>query len=59
MPAGKGSRSAHNVEKLKKKAASAIPRKKVTRNMGATKAVRTTAKRAATKARAAKAVKKA
>lgn len=54
MPAGKGSRSAHNVEKLKKKAASAIPRKKVTRNTGATKAVRTTAKRAATKARAAK-----
>jgi hypothetical protein len=59
MPVGKGSRSAHNVEKLKKKAASAIPRKKVTRNTGATKAVRTTAKRAATKARAAKAIKKA
>jgi hypothetical protein len=54
MPVGKGSRSAHNVEKQKKKAASAIPRKKVTRNTGATKAARTTLKRAATKARATK-----
>jgi len=54
MPVAKGSRSAHNVEKQKKKAASAIPRKKVTRNTGATKKARTMLKRAATKARATK-----
>ena len=54
MPAAKGSRSAHNVEKRKKKAATVIPRKKATRNTGATKAARKSMKRAATKARATK-----
>ena len=54
MPVGKGSRSVRNIEKQKKKAAVLIPRKKATRNTGATKAARTTMKRAATKARAAK-----
>jgi len=54
MPAAKGSRQPRNVEKQKKKAATVIPRKKVTRNTGATKKARTTLKRAATKARAAK-----
>jgi len=56
MPVGKGSRSDHNIEKQKKKAASAIPRKKATRNTGATKAARTSLKRAATKTRAVKKV---
>jgi len=54
MPVAKGSRSIRNIEKAKKKAASVIPRKKATRNTGATKAARKTLKRAATKARAAK-----
>lgn len=56
MPAAKGSRQPRTIEKRKKKAASVIPRKKVTRNTGATKKARTTMKRAATKARATKAV---
>ena len=54
MPVAKGSRQPRSIEKRKKKAASVIPRKKATRNTGATKAARTTMKRAATKARAAK-----
>ena len=53
MAAAKGSRQPRNIEKAKKKAASAIPRQKLTRNQGNTKAARTSAKRAATKARAA------
>ena len=52
MPGAKGARSMRNTEKSAKKAASAIPRAKVTRNKGVTKGARTTAKRAATKARA-------
>ena len=55
MAAAKGSRKLRAVEKRKKKSAAAIPRKKVTRIMGATKAARTSLKRAATKARVAKA----
>ena len=54
MPAAKGSRQPRQIEKMKKRAAAAIPRKKVTRNTGATKAARTSLKRAATKARAVK-----
>ena len=54
MPAARGSRSLRNTEKAKKRAASLIPRKKATRNTGATKAARTSLKRAATKARAVK-----
>lgn len=55
MAAARGSRQPRNIEKAKKKAASAIPRAKLTRNQGNTSKGRVTAKRAATKARADKA----
>jgi hypothetical protein len=42
MPAAKGSRQPRTIEKRKKKAATVIPRKKATRNTGATKKARTT-----------------
>ena len=48
----KGARSLRNVEKQKKRAATLIPRAKVTRSKGNTKAARTALKRASGKARA-------
>ena len=50
---GKAARSARNVETRKKKAKRKIPRKKVTRNQGNTKAVRIQLKKEAGYARAA------
>ena len=50
---GKAARSARNVETRKKKAKRKIPRKKITRNQGNTKAVRSQLKKEANYARAA------